>query len=73
MHGDTFGPWIAGPEGCETLGIVAGPGYSFADPDDDAAFVELLASKGAKRAPVQALTKVPPFIRRGNHLPGPVI
>jgi hypothetical protein len=52
MHGDTFGPWIAGPEGCETLGIVAGHGMSFCHPNDEAAFLELLADNGAKRAPV---------------------
>jgi hypothetical protein len=72
MHGDTFGPWIAGPEGCETLGIVAGPGYSFAAPEDDAAYLEMIAAKGAKRAAVPAIKNRPPFGRKGNNLPGPV-
>ena len=52
MHGDTFGPWIAGPEGCETLGIVAGHGNSYCHPDDEADFLKLLEENGAKRAPV---------------------
>jgi hypothetical protein len=72
MHGDTFGPWIAGPEGCETLGIVAGPGYSFADPADDLAYLEMIAKHGAKRAAVPALKNLPAFAPRGNPLPGPV-
>jgi hypothetical protein len=72
MHGDTFGPWIAGPEGCETLGIIAGSGESFCDPADDAAYLELLAKHGAKRAAVPALKNRPPFARQGNPLPGPV-
>jgi hypothetical protein len=55
MHGDSFGPWIAGPEGCETLGIVAGHGSSFCHPDDEADFLELLAENGAKRAAVPPL------------------
>jgi hypothetical protein len=72
MHGDTFGPWIAGPEGCETIGIVAGPGNSFAHPDDEAAFQELLAKNGAKRAPVPQLTDRPAWAGTANPLPGPV-
>ncbi|MCB0996849.1 MAG: hypothetical protein KDB21_17265 [Acidimicrobiales bacterium] len=72
MHGDTFGPWIAGPEGCETIGIVAGEGSSFAAPEDDAEYLALLAEHGARRAAVPALRNLPPWRPRGNPLPGPV-
>ena len=72
MHGDTFGPWIAGPEGCETLGIVAGVGTSFAADEDDAAYLELLKQHGAKRAAVPRLKNTSPWLPKGNHLPGPV-
>jgi hypothetical protein len=72
MHGDTFGPWVAGPEGCETLGIIAGIGSSFAAPEDDAAYLEMLKEHGAKRAAVPALTDRPPYLPPGNPLPGPV-
>jgi hypothetical protein len=63
MHGDTFGPWIVGPQGCETLGIVAGSGESFCAPDDDAAYLELLGKHGAKRVPVPPLKDLPAFRR----------
>jgi hypothetical protein len=72
MHGDTFGPWVAGPEGCETLGIVAGEGSSFATAEDDDAYVELLGEHGAHRASVPPLTGIPPFVVNRNPLPGPV-
>jgi hypothetical protein len=72
MHGDTFGPWIAGPEGCETLGIVAGPGFSFAADEDDEAFLKMLAEKGAKRGAVPAIKSTTPWAPKGNKLPGPV-
>jgi hypothetical protein len=72
MHGDTFGPWVAGPEGCETLGIVAGEGSSFAAAEDDAAYLAMLRERGAHRAAVPALTDLPPFVPRRNPLPGPV-
>src|SRR5438309_11219574 len=29
-HGDIFGPWVAGPEGCELYGFIAGEGSPFA-------------------------------------------
>src|SRR3954452_6711443 len=29
--GDTFGPWIAGPEGCKLYGFIAGDGKPFFD------------------------------------------
>jgi len=71
MHGDTFGPWVAGPEGCETIGVVAGEGSSFASEEDDEAYLEMLRLHGAKRAAVPALTGLPPFLPRRNPLPGP--
>jgi hypothetical protein len=72
MHGDTFGPWIAGPEGCETLSVVAGEGSSFASPEDDEAYLALLGARGARRAAVPALKNRPAFLPRGSPLPGPV-
>jgi len=73
MHGDTFGPWIAGPEGCETLGIVAGSGESFGHEEDDADFQVMLDEIGARRAPVPMLKRVMPWFQKGNQLPGPVV
>jgi hypothetical protein len=70
MHGDTFGPWIAGPEGCETLGIVAGPGDSFFDPKHEAEYLEMITEKGARRGAVPEIKNKPPFWRKGNNLPG---
>ncbi|EHJ62646.1 hypothetical protein NSU_0474 [Novosphingobium pentaromativorans US6-1] len=59
MHGDVFGPWRAGPEGCETLGVIAGAGWSFAYQEDDEAFVELLKKEGAKRGTVPPIPRMP--------------
>jgi hypothetical protein len=63
MHGDTFGPWIAGPQGCETLGVVAGSAESFCAEADEAAYQALLARHGAKRVPVPPLKEFPAFRR----------
>ena len=73
MHGDRFGPWVVGPEGAETLGIVAGEGSSFAAPEDEAEFQSILASVGAKRGAVPRVTDVPAWETRKNIFPGPVI
>jgi len=72
MHGDTFGPWIAGPEGCELLGIIAGEGSSFCADEDMAAYLKLLAEHGARQGAVPALTNLPPWKPKTNVLPGPV-
>lgn len=72
MHGDTFGPWIAGPAGCELLGVVAGEGSSFWADQDMEDYKALLAEHGAKQAPVPAMQDVPPWRnRRPDSLPSP--
>lgn len=49
-YGDVFGPWVAGPEGCELYGFVAGVGSAFmGDPDVWEAF---LTEQGAVSLPV---------------------
>lgn len=72
MHGDRFGPWIVGPDGAETLGIVAGEGTSFAAPEDEAEFQDILAGKGARRGAVPRLTDLGAWETGRNPLPGPV-
>ena len=72
MHGDTFGPWEAGPNGCELLGIVAGEGSAFWSDQDRADYNAELARRGGKMAAVPALTTRPPWAGKGNPLPGPV-
>jgi hypothetical protein len=57
--GDTFGPWEAGPEGCELYGFVAGEGSPF--PGDQAAFEALLAARGARMVPLPMPTRLPPW------------
>src|SRR5699024_12523247 len=34
-HGDVFGPWVAGPDGCELYGFIAGEGAPFAGEQDE--------------------------------------
>lgn len=72
MHGDTFGPWTAGPEGCELLGIIAGNSAAFWSDEDMQDYQDQLAKDGGKMAAVPALTKRPPWMPKGNPLPGPV-
>lgn len=72
MHGDRFGPWIAGPEGCELLGVIAGMGDAFWSDEDMAEYQALLEKHGAKQGTVPALTEREPWKSKGNPLPGPV-
>jgi hypothetical protein len=72
MHGDTFGPWIAGPEGCELLGVIAGEGSSFCSDEDMADYLALLAKHGAKQGAVPPLKNIPPWKPKTNILPGPL-
>lgn len=65
MDGDTFGPWIAGPEGAVTLGVVAGMGTSFAWPEDDVEFLEFIKTKGARRGAVPPAKGRPPWAAGG--------
>jgi hypothetical protein len=72
MHGDTFGPWIAGPDGCKLLGIVAGNGDAFWEDRDMANYQEMLRARGASMGAVPTLTERPAWKPKGNPLPGPV-
>jgi len=57
--GDVFGPWEAGPEGCELYGFIAGEGSPFAgDPEP---FEALLAARGAPTVPLPLPTRPPPW------------
>jgi len=57
--GDTFGPWEAGPEGCEMYGFIAGDGTPFNG--DRAAFDRLLAERGARVVPLPLPENLPPW------------
>jgi hypothetical protein len=57
--GDTFGPWEAGPEGCELYGFIAGDGTPF--PGDRDAFERLLAARGARVVPLPMPSGLPPW------------
>jgi hypothetical protein len=59
--GDVFGPWEAGPEGCELYGFIAGEGSPFAG--DPAAFEKLLAERGARMVPLPMPTRLPPWVQ----------
>ena len=48
-HGAAFGPFIAGPEGCELFEVMMGDPRSW--PADPAGFEKLLAEKNAKKLP----------------------
>lgn len=73
MHGDTFGPWTAGPEGCELLGVIAGDAAAFWSDEDMEDYQQLLRAKGGKMAAVPALQKRPPWRPKGNPLPSSVL
>jgi hypothetical protein len=48
-QGDTFGPFVAGPEGVELLEVMMGDPRSF--PADEEGFARLLAAHGAEQLP----------------------
>ena len=58
--GDTFGPWEAGPEGCELYGFIAGEGSPFTG--DQQLFDDLLAARGARMVPLPMPTRLPPWV-----------
>ena len=58
--GDTFGPWEAGPEGCELYGFIAGEGSPFTG--DQKVFDDLLAARGAKMVPLPMPKRLPPWV-----------
>lgn len=75
QYGDTFGPWIAGPNGAELLGIIYngdGRGH-FAD-EHMADFQKMLEERGARMGVTPALTGLPAWRvdRHDNPLPGTV-
>jgi hypothetical protein len=72
MHGDRFGPWIAGPEGCELLGIIAGNPTAFWTPDDMAEYEALLALQGAKMGPIPPIKHLPAWMPQQASVPGPI-
>jgi hypothetical protein len=57
--GDQFGPWIAGPEGCELYGFIAGEGTPFSG--DDSAYQALLREVGAERVSLPMPKHLPPW------------
>jgi len=48
-HGAAFGPFVAGPEGCELFEVMMGDPRSW--PADPEGFDKLLAAKGARKLP----------------------
>ena len=64
-HGDLFGPWEAGPEGCEMYGVIMGRGPSFSDPAEWAGY---LRDRGITALPVP-VPPVPPWLRGMAVLP----
>jgi hypothetical protein len=71
MYGDTFGPWIAGPNGCELLGIIAGDCSAFWSNEDMADYQALLASRGGTMGAVPQLQARPAWAQTNTGLPGP--
>jgi hypothetical protein len=59
--GDVFGPWEAGPEGCELYGFIAGEGSPFSG--DSAAFEALLQARGASVVPLPLPDHLPPWAK----------
>jgi hypothetical protein len=57
--GDLFGPWVAGPEGCELYGFMAGDGTPF--PGDESLFQALLKKVGAEEIPLPMPDHLPPW------------
>lgn len=57
--GDMFGPWEAGPDGCELYGFIAGEGSPFSG--DPQAFQSLLEARGARMVPLPMPKRLPPW------------
>ena len=58
-YGDMFGPWMAGPEGCELYGFVAGEGSAFMG--DNAIWEAFLKEHDAEMMPVPMPKRLPPW------------
>ena len=72
MHGDRFGPWIAGENGCELLGIIAGNPTAFWTADDMAEYEALLSRHGARMAPIPPIKHLPAWMPQQASVPGPI-
>lgn len=75
QYGDSFGPWVAGPQGAQLLGIIYnGDGRAFFAEEDMAHFQQLLKERGARMGTTAALAGLPAWRsdRGSNPLPGPV-
>ena len=57
---DVFGPWEAGPQGCELYGFIAGEGQPFSG--DNAPYEALLEARGARPVPLPMPKRLPPWI-----------
>ena len=64
-YGDTFGPWEAGPDGCEMYGVIMGVGHPFMDKADWRAY---LAGRGIVEHPCPP-PPLPPWSAGMNVLP----
>lgn len=58
-YGDLFGPWEAGPEGCELYGFIAGEGAPFSG--DAEVWEAFLKERGAEQLPVPLPKRLPPW------------
>ena len=56
-YGDIFGPWEAGPEGCELYGFVAGEGSAY--PGDTDAWHRILKERGVEAVPCPMPKRLP--------------
>lgn len=62
--GDTFGPWVAGPEGAELYGFISGEGAAFMG--DPALWEAWLAEHGAVSVPIPMPKHLPPWSRKSG-------
>lgn len=69
MHGDRFGPWIAGPEGCELLGVIAGDPRAFWSKGDMEEYDALLAQHDAKMVAVPRVGELPAWMPQEATVP----
>lgn len=56
-YGDVFGPWEAGPEGCELYGFVAGEGSAYSG--DTALWERTLSERGVEILPCPMPRRLP--------------
>ncbi len=58
--GDVFGPWEAGPHGCELYGFIAGEGQPFSG--DTTAYEALLKARGPQTISLPMPKHLPPWM-----------